>query len=146
MRIYWVRKNLAFGSAITTWGDVDETQRLGFTHVINLLKNRHCRKIRQFNSLWLSFRDDKKKRPKWFYRKALKFHQEAARRKYAKLLVMCHHGRCRSASLTLFLLRSEGIKLEAAKFKVLKARPTAKIIRAYRESGEKFLRGELKPC
>ena len=139
MRVFWVRKNLAFGSAITTWGNVEALQALGITHVINLQRNKHTKKIRQFKTLWLPFKDDKKERPKWFYRAALKFHRRASRHKTSKLLVMCHHGRCRSASLTYFLLRSAGVTAALAEAKVRKARTNAVLARAYRDSSEQFL-------
>lgn len=140
MRVYWVNKHLAFGSAITTWNDVDTLLNLGITHVINLRRNRNDKKIRVFKFLWLRFRDDKKPRPKWFYRKALKFHHGARRHKGFKLLVMCHHGRSRSASLTFFLLRSSGISVFEAERRIRMARPNAMLPKAYRDSGESFLR------
>ena len=57
-----------------------------------------------------------------------------------KLYVMCHHGICRSASMTYFLLRASGVGPKRAEALVLKARPKAKIIPAYRESCEDYLR------
>jgi len=139
MRVFWVRRDLAFGSAIMTWRDVKVLRGLGVTHVINLLKNRNGKKIRRFKSLWLPFKDDKKPRPKWFYKAAFKFHERATRNTGSKILVMCHHGRCRSASLTYFLLRSSGMHTSKAKEKIWLARPTAMLPRAYRDSCEQFL-------
>jgi hypothetical protein len=63
------------------WRDVEHLQKVGITHVINLRRNIHNRKVRQFKSLWLPSRDDKKPRPRWFYRKAVKFYQRAIGRK-----------------------------------------------------------------
>ena len=151
MRVYWVQNNLAFGSAITTWRDVDLLRGLGITHVINLLRNRNGKKVREFDLLRLAFKDNKKPRPKWFYRAASKFHRRATRNKSSKLLVMCHHGRCRSASLAYFLLRSSGMIAREAEKRIRIARPNAMLPRAYRESGELFLqkyskkRGEQRP-
>ncbi len=140
MRVFWVRKNLAYGSAITTWRDVESLQENGITHVINLQKNKHTKKVRQFQSFWLRFKDDKKPRPKWFYRNALKFYRRANRDKESKLLVMCHHGRCRSASLAYFLLRSGGMTPGKAEAMVRKARTNAVLPKAYRDSCERFLK------
>jgi len=53
---------------------------------------------------------------------------------------MCHHGICRSASLVYFLLRAEGVGALKAELLVRQARPRVQIARAYRESGEKYLR------
>jgi protein-tyrosine phosphatase len=139
MKVFWVSRRLCFGSAITTWSHVEKLQTLGITHVVNLRRNKHRKKLRQFKSLWLPFRDDKKPRPKWFYRRALHFHVRAMRRRHARLFVMCHHGICRSASLTYFLLRSNGLSNQWAQSAVIGARPRAIICRAYRESGEIFL-------
>ena len=139
MRVYWVNRRLAFGSIIKTWNDVESLRDSGFTHVINLLKHRNGKKIRQFDSLWLPFRDDKKPRPKWFYKRALKFHKRASRKKGSKLLVMCYHGRSRSASLAYFLLRSSGMATGTAETKIRVARWNAMLPRAYRESCESFL-------
>ena len=57
----------------------------------------------------------------------------------AKLFVMCHHGICRSASLAYFFLRFAGLGSQSAETKIKNARATARVIRAYRESGEKYL-------
>jgi protein-tyrosine phosphatase len=139
VRAFFVTKRLAFGSMIATWADVERLERLGVTHVINLLRNKNSRKIRQFKWLWLPFRDDKKPRPRWFYRKALKFYKRTTRNLSRKVFVMCHHGRCRSASLAYFLLRASGVGPGKAESTVRQARPCAQIVRAYRESGERYL-------
>ena len=139
MRVYWVKRDLAFGSIIKTGRDVDSLRGLGVTHVINLLKNRNGKKIRLFDSIWIPFKDDKKPRPKWFYRAASKFHNRALRKKDSKLLVMCYHGRSRSASLAFFLLRSSGMSAGKAEKRIRVARTNAMLPRAYRESCERFL-------
>src|SRR5712691_7553049 len=105
MKAYWVSRRLAFGSAITNWQHVEKLQALGFTHVINLRHGKHGKKVREFKNLWLPFRDDMQSRPRWFYGRALRFYKRAMRKPNTKVFVMCHHGLCRSASLTYFLLR-----------------------------------------
>jgi protein-tyrosine phosphatase len=140
MKAVFVTKRLAFGSAITKWRDVEQLRRLGITHVINLRRNVHDKKVRQFKSLWLPFKDDKQPRPRWFYEKALTFHRRAMRDRNAKVFVMCRLGICRSASLTYFLLRSLGKTEATARQMVISARPWATVARAYRESGEEILR------
>ena len=145
MKAFFVTKRLVFGSAITTWRHVEQLQELGITYVINLRRSTNNKKIRQFKWLWLPFKDDKKKRPRWFYRNALKFHMKAARKRNGKVLVMCHHGICRSVSLVYFILRARGIGEPEAELKVRQARRRVQIARAYRESGEKYLR-EIGSC
>ena len=140
MQAFFVTKRLAFGSEITTWGHVEQLHTLGITHVVNLLSNKHSKKIRQFKNLQLSFRDDMKPRPRWFYRHALRFYKRAMRKPNAKVLVMCRLGICRSASLTYFFLRASGVGYAQAENIVLRARPCAKIRRTYRECGENFLK------
>jgi len=140
MKVFWVGKRLAFGSAITTWGHVEKLQAQGVTHIINLRHGKHSRKIREFKNLWLPFRDDMKHRPRWFYRHALRFYLKAMRRSDSKLFVMCHHGIRRSPSLVYFLLRgASGFSHTRAQNVVLRVRPRAIIARAYREGGEIFL-------
>jgi len=139
MKVFWVSKRLAFGSAITTWGDVEKLQALGVTHVVNLRHGKHGKKIRQFKNLWLRFRDDMQMRPQWFYRRALRFYREALRKPNTKVFVMCHHGACRSASLAYFFLRLDGLSLTRAKSTVIKARRSARVVPAYQRSGEDFL-------
>ena len=140
MKAYWVSRRLAFGSAITTWQHVDKLQALGFTHVINLRHGKHSKKVREFKNLWLPFRDDMQSRPRWFYRRALRFYKRAMRKPNAKVFVMCHHGLCRSPSLTYFLLcGASGFTHSRAQNVVLRARPRAIVGRAYREGGEIFL-------
>jgi hypothetical protein len=139
MKAWFVTKRLAFGSAITTRGHVEQLRALGITHVINLRHGKNNKKVRQFKSLWLPFRDDLKPRPNWFHRRAMKFYEKAIQKPNTKVLVMCHHGVCRSASLTYFFLRVDGLGPARAKSTVLDARGCARIIPAYRESGENFL-------
>ncbi len=139
MKLFWVSKRLAFGSAITTRGHVEQLQTLGITHVVNLRHGKHRKVVRQFKSLWLPFPDDKKPRPKWFYRHALRFYLKAMHKPNSKLFVMCHHGICRSASLTYFFLRLSKEGSKQAEALVRKARPAAIIVTAYRESCEAFL-------
>ena len=139
MKVFWVSKWLAFGSAITTWRHVEQLKALGVTHVINLRRNRHDNKVRQFKNLWLPFRNDKKPRPAWFYRDALQFYKRAKEKSDCKVFVMCHHGICRSASLTYFFLRTSGFTPARAESVILRVRPCAVICRAYRECGEDFL-------
>jgi protein-tyrosine phosphatase len=140
MKVFWVGKRLAFGSAITTWGHVEKLQTLGVTHVINLRHGKHGKKVREFKNLWLAFPDDLKSRPRWFYRRALRFYKRALRKANTKVFVMCHHGICRSPSLTYFLLRgASGFTHLRARNVILRVRPRAVIARAYREGGEIFL-------
>lgn len=138
MRLFWVSKQLAFGSAVTTWGHVEQLQALGITHVINLRRGKHGKKVREFKSLWLSFRDDMKPRPHWFYRDALRFYKRAMRKPQSRVFVMCHHGISRSPSLTYFFLRIDGLSPARAMNKVLKARKCARVVPAYQRSGEDF--------
>jgi protein-tyrosine phosphatase len=139
MRVFWVSERLAFGSGIRTWRDVEKLQSLGVTHVINLRRNKHGKKVRQFKYLRLRFTDDKKLRPHWFYRRALVFYTRALGKRSSKVFVMCRAGICRSASLTYFLLRASGFTSARAQRTVLRVRPCAIICRAYRECGEAFL-------
>ena len=139
MKVCFVTKRLAFGSAMTKWSDVERLQAMGITHVINLRRNRNGKKVRQFKWLWLPFRDDKKPRPRWFYTKALKFYRRAMNDRRAKVFVMCRLGICRSASLTYFLLRSDGKTELKARTLIRKARACAQISPAYRESGEECI-------
>jgi protein-tyrosine phosphatase len=68
----------------------------------------------------------------------LRFYQKAMRRPKSKVLCMCHHGICRSASLTYFFLRVDGFSPAKAKSTVLKARRRARVVPAYQRSGEDF--------
>ena len=138
MKAFFVSKRLAFGSAIKTKTHVKKLKALGITHVINLRRSNN-RRVQKFAHIWLPFPDDMKPRPRWFYKRTLKFHRRAMEQRDAKLFVMCHHGICRSASLTYFLLRLLGKSRVKAKLKIKRARPTARIVPAYRESGEKYL-------
>jgi protein-tyrosine phosphatase len=142
MKVFFLTKRLAFGSAITTWADVEQLQDLGITHVINLLRNKNTKKIRQFRWLWLPFKDDKKPRPRWYYKKALKFYKRSARNRDRKVFIMCHHGISRSASMAYFLLRASGFGSDKAESAIRRVRPCAKIVRGYRQSGEDYLLSE----
>ncbi len=139
MKVFFVSKRLAFGSAVTTWGHAEKLRDLGITHIINLRWSRNNAKVRQFPHVWLRFHDDKKPRPRSFFRRALKFYGNAVKDRRAKVFVMCHHGQCRSASLAYFFLRASGKPLAKAERKIKSVRRTARVVPAYRESGENFL-------
>jgi predicted protein tyrosine phosphatase len=139
VKAFFVSERLAFGSAIKTKAHVKRLRALGITHVINLRRSNN-RKVQMFSYLWLPFKDDKKPRPRWFYKRTLKFYRKAMKHSDAKLFVMCHHGICRSTSLTYFLLRTSGKSSCKAEQKIKSARPAARVVPAYRESGEKYLR------
>ena len=98
MKAFFVSKRLAFGSAIKTKTHVKKLKALGITHVINLRRSNN-RQVQKFSHIWLPFPDDLKPRPRWFYKRTLKFYRKAMKQRDAKLFVMCHHGICRSASL-----------------------------------------------
>jgi hypothetical protein len=138
VKAFFVSKRLAFGSAIKTKTHVKKLKALGITHVINLRRSNN-RQIQKFSHLWLPFPDDLKPRPRWFYKRALKFYRKATKQRDAGLFVMCHHGICRSASLTYFFLRVIGKSRVKAESKIKSARSTARIVPAYRESSETYL-------
>jgi predicted protein tyrosine phosphatase len=139
MKVFFVNERLAFGSAIKTCQHVERLRAVGITHVLNL-RRRENRKMRKFRYLWLRFADNKRPRPPWFYRRALAFYRRAMSAADSKLFVMCHHGICRSSSLTYFLLRASGAGAQEAEQLLLNARPRARLIRAYKDSGDDFLR------
>ena len=139
MKAFFVSRQLAFGSAITTKAHVKQLRTLGITHVINLRRS-HNLQIQKFKHLWLPFKDNAKPRPRWFYKRTLKFYRKAMKHCDAKLFVMCHHRICRSASLAYFLIRSSGVSPNKAEAAVKRARPRIRIARAYRDSGEEYLR------
>jgi protein-tyrosine phosphatase len=140
VKVFFVSKRLAFGSAVTTWGHAEKLRALGITHIINLRWSQHNVKVRQFEHIWLGFHDDKKPRPRWFYRRALKFYKRAVKERRAKIFVMCHHGQCRSASLAYFFLRASGKSPRKAEHKIKSVRHTARVVPAYRETSEDYLR------
>jgi hypothetical protein len=139
VKAFFVSKRLAFGSAIKTKQHVEQLQAIGITHVINLRRSNN-RKIQEFKYLWLPFKDDANPRPRWFFKRTLKFYRKAMRHGNSKLFVMCHHGICRSPSLTHFFMRFSGLGSKLAEAKIKTVRPSARVVRAYRESGEKYLR------
>jgi protein-tyrosine phosphatase len=81
----------------------------------------------------------------WFYRDALVFYRKALLQSESKVLIMCRAGRRRSASMTYFLLRASGVREEKAEKTIRRARPCAQIVRAYRQSGEEYLRRHRRP-
>jgi predicted protein tyrosine phosphatase len=143
VKAFFVSKRLAFGSAIKTKTHVKKLKALGITHVINLRRSNN-RQLQKFAHIWLPFPDDMKPRPRWFYKRTLSFYRKAMRDRSARLFVMCHHGICRSASLTYFFLRSAGKSRTRAEHRIKTARPSARIVPAYRKSGEIYLRRRRK--
>ncbi|SRR6266851_1238669 len=143
MKAFFVSDRLAFGSAITCWDHVKNLRAQGITHVINLRRHRN-EFSKAFPCLWLGYGDDLKPRPASFYRRALLFYRSAMRMPKTKLFVMCHHGYQRSPSMAYFLLRAEGKSPRLAREQIKLARPSARVVRAYRVSAENFLAGHHK--
>jgi hypothetical protein len=139
VKAFFVSKRLAFGSAIKTKAHVKQLRALGITHIINLRWSGNNAKVRKFKHIWVPFRDDKKSRPRWFYKRTLKFYRKAMKQPEATLFVMCHHGICRSASLAYFFLRASGKNRAKSELKIKIARPIARVVLAYRESADKYL-------
>lgn len=141
MKAFFVSDRLAFGSAITSWEHVKNLRAQGITHVINLRRHRN-EFTKAFPSLWLGYGDDLKPRPARFYRRALLFYRSVMRMPETKLFVMCHHGYQRSPSMAYFLLRAGGESPQVAREQIKLARPSARVVRAYRVSAEDFLVGQ----
>ncbi len=145
MIVFFVRKRLAFGSKATRIRHVAKLRALGITHVLDL-RNYHSRKLHEFRTLWLGFKDDARPRPRWFYRRALRFYRQAMRKPGSKVYVMCRAGRRRSANMIYFLLRASGCGPQKAETTVRGARPCVQMVCAYRESGEEYLRRRERWC
>ena len=125
-KLFWASKRLAFGSAVTTWGHVEKLQTLGITHVIGLRHGKHGKKIREFESLWLPFKDE-----------------DPNHVRIGSVVVRCSSTRkacvgrisqsplhvpsrrfAEAASLTYLLLRADGLRPTRAKSTVLKSQTT----------------------
>lgn len=136
--MFFVTERLAFGSKVRLYRHVEKLRELGITHVIDV-RMYPSKKLRTFKTIHLNFKDNGRPRPMWFYARALRFYRMALEQPNSKVYVMCRAGRRRSASLAYFLLRASGASASTAEAAVLQARPCAMIVRAYRESGEKYL-------
>ncbi len=136
--MFFVTERLAFGSKVRLYRHVAKLRELGITHVIDV-RMYPSKKLREFKTVHLNFKDNGRPRPMWFYARALRFYRKALARPRSKVYVMCRAGRRRSASMTYFLLRASGISTCAAEAAIFRARPCAMIVKAYRESGEKYL-------
>lgn len=138
MVVFFVGKRLAFGSKATRLGHVERLRAMGITHIVDVRKYR-AKKLDQFKRICLSFKDDARPRPQWFYSRALSFYKKAMSQPGSKVFVMCRAGRRRSANMTYFLLRASGIGPSEAEATIRRARPCIQIVPAYRESGEEYL-------
>ena len=138
MIVFFVSKRLAFGSKVRLNRHVDRLRELGITHVIDV-RMYPSKKLQTFKTIHLNFKDNARPRPMWFYARALRFYRKALEQPNSKVYVMCRAGRRRSASMTYFLLRAAGLGPDKAESTVRKVRPCARIVRAYRQSGEEYL-------
>jgi protein-tyrosine phosphatase len=145
MIVFFVTKRLAFGSKVRLYRQVAKLRELGITHVIDV-RLYPSKKLRKSKTIHLNFKDNARPRPMWFYVRALRFYRKALEQPNSKIYVMCRAGRCRSASLIYFLLRASGAPCSTAEKTVLRVRPSAKIVEAYRESGERYLRRRESDC
>jgi hypothetical protein len=138
MIVFFVTKRLGFGSKVRLNRHIEKLRELGITHVLDVRKYP-SKKLQNFKTIHLNFKDDARPRPIWFYAQALRFYQKALEQTNSKVFVMCRAGRRRSASMTYFLLRASGLGPCKAESMVRCARPCAQIVRAYRQSGEEYL-------
>ena len=139
MTAFFVTRRLAFGSKVRLNRHVKKLQDLGITHVIDVRKYP-SKKLQRFKTIHMNFRDDGRPRPMWFYERGLQFYRSALKQTDSKVYVMCRAGRRRSASMAYFLLRASGLSPKRAESAVRRVRPCIQIVRAYRESGEEYLR------
>jgi protein-tyrosine phosphatase len=139
MIVFFVTERLAFGSKCTRSRHVERLHALGITHVIDV-RNYAGKKLRKFKIIRLNFKDDARPRPMWFYARALRFYENALKHPNSKVYVMCRAGRRRSANMVYFLLRASGVGPRKAENTIRHARPCVQIVRAYRLSGEQFLK------
>ena len=139
MVVFFVGRRLAFGSKATRLRHIERLRTMGITHIIDVRKYP-AKKLNQFKRICLNFKDDARPRPPWFYSRALAFYRKAMRQPGSKVFVMCRAGRRRSANMTYFLLRASGVGPSEAEATIRRARPCIQLVRAYRESGEDFLR------
>jgi protein-tyrosine phosphatase len=140
MIVFFVTERLAFGSKATRLRHIERLRAMGITHILDVRKYR-AKKLDQFKRNCLNFEDDARPRPMWFYARALRFYERALKDPNSKVFVMCRAGRRRSANLIYFLLRASGVGPSEAEATIRRARPCIQIVRAYRESGEEYLRG-----
>jgi protein-tyrosine phosphatase len=138
MIVFFVTERLSFGSKVRLKRHAEKLHELGITHVIDV-RMYPSKKLRKFTTIHLNFKDNARPRPMWFYARALRFYRKALEQQNSKVYVMCRAGRRRSASLAYFLLRATGATPFEAEGAVLRARPCAMIVKAYRESSEKYL-------
>lgn len=138
MIVFFVSDRLAFGSKVRLNRHVEKLQALRITHVIDA-RYYPSKKLLNFKTIHLNFKDDGRPRPMWFYDRALRFYRIASRNPRTKVFVICRAGRRRSASLTYFLLRASGLSVHQAEKVVRTAPLCAQIVRAYKESSEAFL-------
>jgi len=139
MIVFFVNSRLAFGSKARLKRHVEKLENLGITHIIDV-RNYQSKKLQRFKTIRLSFKDNARPRPMWFYSRALGFYKKALSQPNNKIYVMCRAGRRRSASMTYFLLRASGMSPQKAESTIRGIRPCVQIVRAYRESGERYLR------
>jgi protein-tyrosine phosphatase len=138
MIVFFVNRQLAFGSKARLARHIEKLESLGITHVIDV-RNYAGKKLRKFKTVHLNFKDDARPRPMWFYARALRFYKKVLKQPNSKIYVMCRAGRRRSANLTYFLLRNSGVGPRKAENTIRRARPCIQIVRAYRLSGEQYL-------
>jgi hypothetical protein len=72
MIVFFVTKRLAFGSKVRLNRHVEKLRELGITHVIDV-RMYASKKLRDFKTIHLNFRDNARPRPMWFYARALRF-------------------------------------------------------------------------
>jgi hypothetical protein len=137
--VFFVNNRLAFGSKARLARHIEKLESLGITHVIDV-QHYAGKKLRRFKTIRLNFRDDARPRPMWFYARALRFYEKALKQRRSKTYVMCRAGRRRSANMVYFLLRASGVGPRKAENTIRRARPCIQIVRAYRLSGEQYLR------
>ncbi len=140
-----VTKDLAIGAAPKSFSSMNHLRDLGFTHVIDLRAERNQSdilvKTGDFLVKWIPMYDDWRPKPPELYRKLeIEIRKILLSEDGGKLFICCVAGEHRAPLAGILALVTMGYSLEHAVGIIVKARPQAELLPAYKTSLVEFLR------
>lgn len=118
MRIKFITDQIAVGGAINTPKTMQQVEKMGITHIINL--DQICCGVDYIETLHYYIRDDGSKRPPRYIASCIAFALDVLNEPSNKLFIHCAAGRRRSTSIAYAVLRALGYSSEAAETLIIK--------------------------
>lgn len=146
MDMTWVTERVALGGGIWNPRNMEDLQRAGVTHVLNMQLEFDDRPLAEpfgIRVLWNPTDDDFLPKPPELLRRGVEFALEAMREPEARLYVHCAAGVHRAPMMTLAVLCAMDWDIDEAMTLIETRRPVVDFADVYVESVRRFLESRV---